>query len=216
MYSQRLLPSTGNYSGRAAAAPVCRQGSFQRHHLVEPRLLGSPCTGQLLHRRATHALASTSAFPSAKLTIQPRSISGSACRVQRARPIRCIRQLGSGVDDEASGSTPADDQGQQVAANNGITYDEDSKTMRIPLSTSGQSGRRTKLVMFTCNKCGGRSSRNVNPLAWEKGLVFCQCEHCSVWHTLANNNKTMLEEIIYDKETSTDDTASEDGQNSAE
>eukprot|EP00882_Tetradesmus_deserticola_P028738 GHRQ01032020.1.p1 GENE.GHRQ01032020.1~~GHRQ01032020.1.p1 ORF type:complete len:117 (+),score=50.90 GHRQ01032020.1:696-1046(+) len=52
------------------------------------------------------------------------------------------------------------------------------------------------MVMFTCNKCGGRSARLVNPVAWEKGAVFCQCQHCSVWHTLAAH-PSILEEIRY-------------------
>jgi hypothetical protein len=37
----------------------------------------------------------------------------------------------------------------------------------------------------------------VNPHAWEKGVVFGQCQHCEVWHTLASNNKKILEEIRY-------------------
>ena len=46
---------------------------------------------------------------------------------------------------------------------------------------------------------GGRTARNVNPIAWDKGLVFCQCGHCEVWHTLAANNPDIYEEILYDK-----------------
>ena len=34
-----------------------------------------------------------------------------------------------------------------------VEYDEESKTVRVPLSAM-DGGRRTKLVMFTCNKCG--------------------------------------------------------------
>ncbi|KAI8469533.1 MAG: hypothetical protein J3K34DRAFT_279120 [Monoraphidium minutum] len=78
-----------------------------------------------------------------------------------------------------------------------IEYDEESKVVRIPLSAT-DGGRRTKLVMFTCNKCGGRSARLVNPLAWEKGAVFCQCQNCDVWHMLAANNPKIVEEIRYD------------------
>jgi predicted ATP-dependent serine protease len=59
-------------------------------------------------------------------------------------------------------------------------------------------GRRTKLVMFTCNRCGGRTARLTNPLAWEKGAVFARCQHCDVWHTLAANNPKIIEEIRYD------------------
>lgn len=37
-----------------------------------------------------------------------------------------------------------------------ITYDDASKTVRIPLATlqSDVAQRRTKMVLFTCNKCG--------------------------------------------------------------
>ncbi|GIL64172.1 hypothetical protein Vafri_18130 [Volvox africanus] len=36
-----------------------------------------------------------------------------------------------------------------------IEYDEQNKVVRIPLSALGPEGqRRTKLVLFTCNKCG--------------------------------------------------------------
>ncbi len=98
-----------------------------------------------------------------------------------------------------------------------IEYDEDSKTVRIPLKELGEGARRTKLVMFTCNRCGGRTGRMVNPLAWEKGVVFGQCQHCEVWHTLASNNKKILEEIRYkDYEVASDDAASSSADASSE
>ncbi len=34
-----------------------------------------------------------------------------------------------------------------------VEFDEKDKVVRIPLSAT-DGGRRTKLVMFTCNKCG--------------------------------------------------------------
>ena len=37
----------------------------------------------------------------------------------------------------------------------------------------------------------------VNPLAWDKGLVFCQCGTCSVWHVLKCSNNRLYEEIRY-------------------
>eukprot|EP00775_Hariotina_reticulata_P003524 gene3524-biopygen5224 len=77
-----------------------------------------------------------------------------------------------------------------------VTYDEDSKTVRIPLAAINDGQRRTKMVMFTCNKCGGRSARLVNPVAWEKGAVFAQCQHCDVWHTLAAAPH-IIEEVRY-------------------
>eukprot|EP00798_Chlamydomonas_sp_ICE-L_P015504 gene15504-21591_t len=85
-----------------------------------------------------------------------------------------------------------------------IEYDQETKTLRLPLSAAGggetRAERRSRLVIFTCNKCGGRTARNVNPIAWDNGLVMCQCGHCEVWHTLSANNKQIYEEIVYDKE----------------
>mmetsp|Transcript_13766 Transcript_13766/g.29638 ORF Transcript_13766/g.29638 Transcript_13766/m.29638 type:complete len:199 (-) Transcript_13766:524-1120(-) len=83
-----------------------------------------------------------------------------------------------------------------------IEYDEESKTVRIPLSAlaDDRQARRSKLIIFTCNKCGHRTARNVNPIAMDKGLVFAQCGHCNVWHTIAANNPKIYEEIRFNKE----------------
>ncbi|KAG2438104.1 hypothetical protein HXX76_005713 [Chlamydomonas incerta] len=78
-----------------------------------------------------------------------------------------------------------------------VEYDEEKKVVRIPLSALGDGTRRSKLVLFTCNKCGGRSARLVNPVAWEKGVVFGQCSKCGVWHVLQANNKKIFEEVRY-------------------
>ena len=47
--------------------------------------------------------------------------------------------------------------------------------------------RRTQLD-FTCNKCGQRSSRLVNPEALARGTVFVQCAttSCATWHKIAD------------------------------
>ena len=48
----------------------------------------------------------------------------------------------------------------EVEPNEGVkevTYDEQEKVVRIPLSAM-EGGRRTKLVMFTCNKCGKQAT----------------------------------------------------------
>jgi mitochondrial protein import protein ZIM17 len=34
---------------------------------------------------------------------------------------------------------------------------------------------------------GSRSSRLINPHAYEKGAVFVQCRGCEVWHMLVDN-----------------------------
>jgi hypothetical protein len=48
---------------------------------------------------------------------------------------------------------------------------------------------------------GGRTERLVNPVAWEKGMVIVQCEHCKAWHKIADA-ANMVEEYRYhiDKE----------------
>lgn len=54
---------------------------------------------------------------------------------------------------------PAEDVKIEVAVENDIKqimYDDATKTVRIPLATlqSDVAQRRTKMVLFTCNKCG--------------------------------------------------------------
>ena len=43
---------------------------------------------------------------------------------------------------------------------------------------------------------GGRTERLVNPVAWEKGLIFAQCGSCESWHKL-RDECSMVEEIRY-------------------
>lgn len=46
---------------------------------------------------------------------------------------------------------------------------------------------------------GGRTERLVNPVAWEKGMVIVQCEHCKAWHKIADA-ANMVEEYRYQEE----------------
>ena len=52
------------------------------------------------------------------------------------------------------------------------------------------------MITFTCNLCSGRTERLVNPLAWDKGLVIVQCQHCEKWHKVADA-ANLVEEIRY-------------------
>eukprot|EP00475_Leptophrys_vorax_P037334 TRINITY_DN6419_c0_g1_i1.p1 TRINITY_DN6419_c0_g1~~TRINITY_DN6419_c0_g1_i1.p1 ORF type:complete len:263 (+),score=7.60 TRINITY_DN6419_c0_g1_i1:99-887(+) len=52
---------------------------------------------------------------------------------------------------------------------------------------SSASPRRTVRVDFTCNKCGHRSRRAINPHAYKEGTVFVQCQGCNVYHKLVDN-----------------------------
>ncbi|GAV73290.1 zf-DNL domain-containing protein [Cephalotus follicularis] len=47
--------------------------------------------------------------------------------------------------------------------------------------------RRRLLVQFTCDDCGERTQRLINPLAYERGLVYVQCAGCSQHHKLVDN-----------------------------
>jgi hypothetical protein len=59
-----------------------------------------------------------------------------------------------------------------------------------------QLPRRSMLVTFTCNKCDTRTERLVNPVAWNKGMVICQCAGCQAWHQLADA-AGLVDEIRY-------------------
>lgn len=49
------------------------------------------------------------------------------------------------------------------------------------------SPRRTMAVQFTCNRCGTRTERRINPKAYSDGTVFVQCSGCDVHHKLVDN-----------------------------
>lgn len=84
-------------------------------------------------------------------------------------------------------------------SSNEFQYDEETKTMKVQLSALQGEGatRRTRLVTFTCNKCDGRTTRAVNPIAWEKGFVMGQCGECKAWHVLSAKNKDIYEEVDF-------------------
>lgn len=62
-----------------------------------------------------------------------------------------------------------------------------------------QLPRRRLQVSFTCNKCGARSERVVNPLAWEHGTVFLQCTGCEAWHNVRDAAGLIEEVHLADK-----------------
>ena len=63
------------------------------------------------------------------------------------------------INDNVSSATTVPETSSS-SESNAFQYDEDSKTMRVDLSAlqegGSQSERRTRLVTFTCNKCGAR------------------------------------------------------------
>lgn len=48
----------------------------------------------------------------------------------------------------------------------------------------GGNPRRTRKVQFTCDRCGWRNTKLVNPHAWDTGAVLCRCENCEVVHLI--------------------------------
>eukprot|EP00271_Cylindrocystis_brebissonii_P004908 TRINITY_DN16831_c0_g1_i1.p1 TRINITY_DN16831_c0_g1~~TRINITY_DN16831_c0_g1_i1.p1 ORF type:complete len:274 (-),score=42.42 TRINITY_DN16831_c0_g1_i1:1149-1970(-) len=53
--------------------------------------------------------------------------------------------------------------------------------------------RRRVQLTFTCDACGGRTSRMVNPHALAKGTVYVQCAQCEVFHQLVDNLGLVVE-----------------------
>ncbi|KAK9270845.1 hypothetical protein L1049_026431 [Liquidambar formosana] len=68
--------------------------------------------------------------------------------------------------------------------------EDGSSTERIstfPWSLFTKSPRRRMRVAFTCNVCGQRTTRAINPHAYTDGTVFVQCCGCNVFHKLVDN-----------------------------
>uniref|UniRef100_A0ACD6AAM1 Uncharacterized protein n=1 Tax=Avena sativa TaxID=4498 RepID=A0ACD6AAM1_AVESA len=57
----------------------------------------------------------------------------------------------------------------------------------LPWSLFTRSPRRRMRVAFTCNVCGQRTTRAINPHAYTDGTVFVQCCGCNVFHKLVDN-----------------------------
>ena len=54
------------------------------------------------------------------------------------------------------------------------------------------------MITFTCNKCDARTERQINPTAWDRGLVFVQCGTCQAWHKVADA-AGLIEEVVFEK-----------------
>ncbi|MFQ6621676.1 hypothetical protein Gotur_002841 [Gossypium turneri] len=70
------------------------------------------------------------------------------------------------------------------------TDDDQSNTEQVstfPWSLFTKSPRRRMRVAFTCNVCGQRTTRAINPHAYTDGTVFVQCCGCNVFHKLVDN-----------------------------
>lgn len=67
----------------------------------------------------------------------------------------------------------------------GPVENESKEELRFP--GLSKSPRRKMRVAFTCNVCGERTIRAINPLAYTDGTVFVQCKGCDVFHKLVDN-----------------------------
>ncbi|GMJ02748.1 hypothetical protein HRI_003944000 [Hibiscus trionum] len=68
--------------------------------------------------------------------------------------------------------------------------DDQASTEQVstfPWSLFTKSPRRRMRVAFTCNVCGQRTTRAINPHAYTDGTVFVQCCGCNVFHKLVDN-----------------------------
>ncbi|MQM09318.1 hypothetical protein Taro_042184 [Colocasia esculenta] len=82
---------------------------------------------------------------------------------------------GSGMEGP---SVPATDAGSDASNHVVSTF---------PWSLFTKSPRRRMLVAFSCNVCGQRTTRAINPHAYTDGTVFVQCCGCNVFHKLVDN-----------------------------
>lgn len=67
----------------------------------------------------------------------------------------------------------------------GPSENEGKEELKFP--DLSKSPRRKMRVAFTCNVCGERTIRAINPLAYTDGTVFVQCKGCDVFHKLVDN-----------------------------
>eukprot|EP00250_Pteridium_aquilinum_P020320 c24785_g10_i1 orf=818-1345(-) len=109
-----------------------------------------------------------------------RAASKQSSNLQARRHLTAVpASLSSASPEEDSASFPSEEQGPKVDLNH---------------------PRRRLQVSFTCNACGVRSDRLINPHAYARGTVFVQCAGCDVYHQLVDN-LNLIEEYDFRQET---------------
>jgi len=103
--------------------------------------------------------------------------------------IDSISSSSSTIDNTDNSSDDGDGEKEQTTTSS-------SSSSTTAASVDLQLPRRSMLVTFTCNKCDTRTERLVNPVAWNKGMVICQCAGCQAWHQLADA-AGLVDEIRY-------------------
>ncbi|KAF5727778.1 mitochondrial protein import protein ZIM17-like [Tripterygium wilfordii] len=94
-----------------------------------------------------------------------------------------------------SNSFPEADPSDSSAAHEGPIFD-----IKLP--------RRSLLVQFTCDKCGERTERLINRLAYERGLVYVQCAGCERHHKLVDNLGLVVEHDLREETSAESDEVS--------
>ncbi|KAM1043931.1 hypothetical protein ACFX2J_034934 [Malus domestica] len=69
----------------------------------------------------------------------------------------------------------------------GVQTQSTENVSTFPWSLFTKSPRRRMLVAFTCNICGQRTTRAINPHAYTDGTVFVQCCGCNAFHKLVDH-----------------------------
>ncbi|KAH7518358.1 hypothetical protein FEM48_Zijuj09G0164400 [Ziziphus jujuba var. spinosa] len=88
-------------------------------------------------------------------------------------------------------------EGPSVPAEQVNTNSTTQNVSTFPWSLFTKSPRRRMLVAFTCNICGQRTTRAINPHAYTDGTVFVQCCGCTAFHKLVDNLNLFQEMNCY-------------------
>ncbi|XP_058753500.1 uncharacterized protein LOC131626677 [Vicia villosa] len=67
----------------------------------------------------------------------------------------------------------------------------------FPWSLFTKSPRRRMLIAFTCTICSQRTTRAINPHAYNDGTVFVQCCGCNAYHKLVDHLNLFQETNCY-------------------
>lgn len=134
-----------------------------------------------------------------RITVVKASIPAPASRRWLHVHLQSTRRSNWSLGPRQQASSPVRRRDQPVvaaASENSESGSDDGGVYRVDLNDLEGASRRSLLVSFTCNACGGRSERLVNPLAWQKGMVIVQCEQCKAWHKIADS-QGMVEEYRF-------------------
>mmetsp|Transcript_5832 Transcript_5832/g.36187 ORF Transcript_5832/g.36187 Transcript_5832/m.36187 type:complete len:162 (-) Transcript_5832:223-708(-) len=113
----------------------------------------------------------------------------SSGELEEESEARALRRLG-----------PADAMGMVLYGQGGGPADvplQESSTGPIEGAAS-RSPRRTQHLEFTCNVCGERNKRLVNPRAMQQGTVIVKCKKCGNHHKIVDHLQLFQEYYLKD------------------